>query len=408
MRALWFHLVLVLLVAVGGGAQAAAPVAPPVAAAAEGNTDFALRLYQQLRPRQGNLFFSPYSISLALAMTYAGARGNTEREMAQALSFRLPQDQLHPAFHALSEELASRAKDRREMSRDEGEPFRLHVANSLWGQKGHTFLPAFLDLQQREYGAGMRLVDFAQSEAARGTINRWVSDETQRKITDLIQRGLIDASTRLVLVNAIYFSASWEGRFETDRTAPGPFTLLDGQQVTVPLMHQYLDAYAAEGKDWQAVQLPYEGHKLAMVALVPAAGTLPQFEQSLTPDRLQEILSELKFQKVNVTLPRFGYTSSFRLDQALRALGMRNAFGNADFSGMDGKRDLAISAVVHKAMVKVDEKGTEATAATAVMLYLSASSKPPPDIKADRPFLFLIRDLPTGTILFMGRVVDPR
>ncbi len=410
--------VLAVLLALAPGSSAAAggqpalaspsPL-PPVASVAAGNTDFAFRLYHQLRPQPGNLFFSPYSISLALAMTYAGARGNTEREMAQAMGFQLPQDQLHPAFRALSQELASRAQDQGALPDDKGEPFRLHIANSLWGQQGHPFLPEFLDLPKEEYGAGIQLVSFAQAEAARETINRWVSTETQGKITDLIQPEVLDRSTRLVLANAVYFRASWEGRFERGHTVPGPFTLLDGGKVTVPLMHQSIYGRAAEGEGWQAVELPYRGRKVAMLIVVPSAGTFSQFEMSLTPEAVQAILSALKVQDVNVTLPRFGCTSSFQLDEALIALGMRDAFGGgADFSGMDGMRVLSIGAAVHRGMVNVNEEGTEAAAATAVLTVCSARTKPPLEVKVDRPFLFLIRDIPTGTILFMGRVVDPR
>jgi serpin B len=411
MRYVVLVLSLVLAAGVGGcdrtQAQAAQPEVPAAAAPGEalvaGNNDFAVRLYQQLRGRGGNLFYSPYSISTALAMTYAGARGETERQMARTLGFSLPQQELHPAFRALAEDLAARGK--------EMEGFRLHLANALWGQQGHPFLPGFVDLLARDYGAGLKLVDFTRDpEGARRTINQWAEKETENKIKDLVPPGLINPLTRLVLANAIYFDAKWLSPFAKDGTRPAPFTLASGQKVDVETMHETLPAGYAEEGGWQVVELPYRDRNMAMDVLLPSSGALREADQSLDAARLASLLGRLKRQSVALSLPQFTYESSFNLNDALSAMGMPDAFDRdrADFSGMDGKRDLLIGFVVHKALVRVDEEGTEAAAATAVGMQLKAAPAAPRVVDVDRPFLFLVRDTKTGTMLFVGRVMDPR
>ena len=373
---------------------------------ASGNTAFAFDLYQVLRGQKGNLFYSPYSISLALAMTYAGARGDTETEMAQALHFLLPQDRLHPAFNRLAAELANRGEG---AAGKDGKGFSLNVANSLWAQENYQFLQEFLDLLAANYGAGVSPVDFAgDPEAARQTINDWVSKETEGRIEDLIPPGAIDTLTRLVLANAIYFNAAWLHQFEPGSTADGPFSLLDGSQVQVPMMRQTESFAYAQGEGYQAVELPYDGQQLSMVILLPAQGQLDAFESTLDAARVESILKDLIAQQVMLTLPRFEFESQFSLQGALSTLGMPGAFTEAaDFSGMTGNRELSISEVVHKAFVSVDEAGTEAAAATAVIVGVTSAPAEPVIFTADRPFLFLIRDIPTGTVLFLGRVVDP-
>jgi serpin B len=376
-------------------------------AVAAGNRAFALALYQALKDEgSDNLFYSPYSISVALAMTYAGARGETEAEMAEALRFTLEQDRLHPAFNALDQRLASRGEGA-EGKDDEG--FRLHVVNALWGQKGFSFESAFLDTLAQNYGAGLRLVDFIKAaEAARQTINAWVSQQTEGRIEDLIPAGAIDSATRLVLTNAIYFNAAWLAPFEASRTADGPFTRLDGSEVVVPMMGQQESLGYVAGDGFQAVDLLYSGGELSMTILVPDEGNFEAFEGSLDVDRLDAILAALRRQQVVLTMPRFEFESQFSLPQALRQLGMEQAFtGQADFSGMTGEPELFISDVLHKAFVSVDEKGTEAAAATAVIMKLTAMPAEPVRVSVDRPFILFIRDIETGTILFMGRVLDP-
>jgi len=419
-------IVLVALVGCGGGGapggqrapgesmrsdkpRVAAPevAAPDLAEQVGGNSAFAFDLYQALREKDGNLFYSPYSISLALAMTYAGARGETERQMADALHFVLPQERLHPAFNSLDQALASRGEGAQ--GKDE-QGFRLNVVNAIWGQAGYEFLPAFLDLLAENYGAGLRVLDFASApEKARGTINEWVSEQTEGRIKDLIPQGTLDALTRLVLTNAIYFNAAWANPFEEAATHDGPFHLLDGSEVSVPLMKQTEGFGYAEGEGYQAVELPYDGGELAMVILLPRAGEFERFESALDAGRVEQIIGSLAYRQVALTMPKFEFESEFGLRDTLAALGMAEAVSEqADFSGMTGQRDLFISEVVHKAFVSVDEKGTEAAAATAVIMKLTAAVEEPVEVTMDRPFVFLIRDLETGAILFVGRVVEPR
>jgi serpin B len=374
----------------------------------EGNGAFALDLYRFLAEQQGgdNLFYSPYSISLALAMTYAGARGETEEQMADALHFALPQDDLHPAFNALDQELAQRGEGAE--GKDE-EGFRLNIANAIWGQKDYEFLEAFLDVLATNYGAGLRVLDFAAApEESRVTINDWVSEETEGKIENLIPEGLIGPLTRLVLTNAIYFNAAWANPFEEEATDEGPFTRLDGSEVSVPMMRQTESFGYAEGEGYQAVELPYDGREMSMVILLPERDKFERFENSLDGEQVQAIVDDLAYGQVALTLPKFEFDSRFSVKEALIALGMPAAFtGEADFSGMTGSKDLFISDVLHKAFVSVDEEGTEAAAATAVVMVESAMPGQPVEVTIDHPFIFLIRDLETGAILFVGRVADP-
>jgi serpin B len=273
----------------------------------------------------------------------------------------------------------------------------------------YAFLEAFLDTLAENYGAGLRVLDFANApEASRVTINDWVSEETEGKIENLIPQGTIDPLTRLVLTNAIYFNAAWANPFQEEATQDGAFTLLDGSQSTVPMMHQ-TEAFAyAKAKGYQAVELPYDGHEMSMVILLPDEGEFASFEDTLDADKARTIIDSLKRGQVALTMPRFEFDSEFGLNQALEAMGMPAAFSpGADFSGMTGSRELFISDVIHKAFVSVDEEGTEAAAATAVIMKLAAVAEEPVAVTIDRPFMFLIRDIETGAILFVGRAVDP-
>lgn len=370
-----------------------------------GNTEFALDLYQKLKGEEGNLFYSPYSISLALAMTYAGARGDTEQQMAQTLGFSLPQERLHPAFNGLDLELLSRGQT----TGDDGEGFKLNIANSLWGQVGYAFLPDFLDVLGRNYGAGMRLLDFMSApEDSRLVINDWVSRETEGKIEDLIPQGAISALTRLVLANAIYFNAAWAYPFPEDRTSEGTFHLLDGGERSVPMMSQTEEFGYASGSGYQAIELPYKGFRLSMVIVLPDSGLFEEFEAFLDASRLGAILGDLRQAQVQFSMPRFTFESRFSLKDILPSMGMTDAFSEqADFSGMDGTRNLRISDVLHKAFVAVDEAGTEAAAATAVIIIGTGIPAEPIRLDVNRPFIFFIRDIETGAILFGGRVLNP-
>jgi len=372
----------------------------------EGNSAFAFELYQALKGEEGNLFYSPYSISMALAMTYAGARGETAEQMADTLNFILEQEKLHPAFNWLDGELASRGEGAE--GKDE-EGFRLNIVNAIWGQKDYEFLSDFLDVLAENYGAGMRILDFInETEQSRVAINDWVSNQTEGRIEDLIPQGAIDALTRLVLTNAIYFNAAWENPFDEDITADGPFYLLDGGQVSVPMMKQTEWFGYTEGEGYQAVELPYDGNELSMVILLPEAGNFQAFEEGLQAQQVCDIISDLQPTGVTLTMPQFEFDSEFSLKDTLAGMGMPIAFsGAADFSGMTGSPDLFISEVIHKAFVSVDEAGTEAAAATAVIVKLVVAPGFPVKVTIDSPFIFLIRDIDTGAILFVGRVMNP-
>jgi serpin B len=374
-----------------------------------GNGAFAFDLYQQLKTREGNLFYSPYSISAALAMTYAGTYGTTAEQMAAALHFDLPQEKLHPAFNWLESELAKRGEG---AEGKDAEGFRLNVVNAIWAQKGYEFRVAFLDALAENYGAGLRILDFINDpEPSRITINDWVSEQTEERIKDLIPPGGINSLTRLVLTNAIYFNAAWESKFTEEATKDLPFYPLDGESVTVPMMRQTESFGYAEGDDYQAVELPYDGEELSMVILLPSEGKFTEFEHILDYEQVDRIISKLEDKRVRLTMPKFEFESEFSLKQALSALGMAEAFSeSADFSGMTGNKDIFIGSVIHKAFVLVEEGGTEAAAATAVVMVTSAPGPKPEEpvvVTIDRPFIFLIRDIETGAILFIGRVMNP-
>ena len=373
----------------------------------DGNSAFTFDLYQALRETGGNLFYSPYSISLALAMTYAGARGETEEQMANTLHFDLPQNQLHSAFNSLDLELGRRGQGAKGK---DGEGFRLHIVNAIWGQKDYEFLSEFLDLLAENYGAGLRILDFMKAlEQSRITINNWVSDQTESRIEDLIPQGVLNPATVLVLTNAIYFNAAWQYPFEENMTNNGPFYLLDGNNITVPMMRQTEGFGYAEDDDYQAVELPYDGRELSMVILLPQAGQFEAFEDKLDSQLVADIIETLEYRQVALTMPKFTYEAKFMMKELLSEMGMRDAFlpGIADFSGINGGRSLFIDEVIHQAFVEVDEAGTEAAAATAVIVELTAAPTEPKEVTIDHPFVFLIRDIETGAILFVGRVVDP-
>ncbi len=370
------------------------------------NTAFAVELYRRLSDAEGNLFFSPYSISTALVMTYAGARENTRGEMMQALCFSLRQEELHPAFAELEADLV-RAQARGGAA--------LHGANSLWPHANYPFLEEFLTLLQKHYGVSITPVNYGDAEAARETINGWVEQRTLEKIRELIPQGILNALTRLVLVNAIYFKGEWRSGFEPERTEETPFFLAPGTTVQVPMMTQLQTFGYAEDDDLQILELPYAGENFSMIILLPRQKDgLERLEQKLNLTNLGRWRNRIGARRVEVFLPKFKTTSMFRLDDTLKTMGMNDAFDErrADFSGMDGKELLYLAAVLHKAFVDVSEEGTEAAAATGAVVGLkmsapSGSPPPPPVFRADRPFLFLIQENTTESILFMGRVADP-
>lgn len=376
----------------------------------KGDNQFATDLYGRLRDKtSGNLFFSPYSISAALAMTYAGAAGETQKQMAEALHFAVPESDLHQAMARLRESLVADAK----------KGYQLRVANRLWGQKGFEFLPEFLQLTRQDYGAELGIVDFAQAaEEARKQINEWVEKQTDEKIKDLLAPGVLDVQTRLVLTNAIYFKGNWQEKFDKDATRDTPFHVSADKEVTAPMMHQTERFGYQVTDDLQVLEMPYAKGELSMVVLLPKqVEGLAELEKKLTEAKLQEWTKGLGRQKVIVYVPRFKMTSQFSLKETLEAMGMTLPFTQkADFSRMSRTKganegDLYITAVIHKAFVDVNEEGTEAAAATGVVMGLrSARPQPeqPPTFRADHPFVFLIRDNQTGSILFLGRVTNPK
>jgi serpin B len=375
----------------------------PAEALAQDVSVFGLDLYHQLRRSEGNLFLSPYGISAALAMAYAGARGNTETQMASTLRYTSPQDILHASFAGLASGL--------EMSQQGGR-LKLNTANSIWPQQGYPLLQGYLSLIKRHYGVAVTPLPYENDpEVARKAINGWVEKRTDRKIKDLVQSGVLEKQTRLVIVNAIHFRGEWTRKFPIDVTRDQPFYVSPGKSTPIPLMKQEGEFKYGESESVQVLELPYLGNTLSMLILLPRdKDGLTQLENSLSAENLMRWRNALREELVQVYLPRFGMTSTFRLDRALSAMGMADAFiaGKADFSGMDGRPGwLYIGAVLHKTYVKVNEEGTEAAAATPAMSMPTAAPGQPPVFRADHPFLFAIYETRSGTLLFLGRLAEP-
>jgi len=384
------------------GVRAAPPSDADRAALASGNGEFGLDLYAQLRATRGNLFYSPYSISCALAMTYAGARGVTADQMATALRFPLSPDRVHSAFKGLIREINAPAAKRSS---------ELSTANALWLQKGVPFESGFREIAKSNYGAGLAEVDFARAtETARRTINGWVEHETRDKIKDLIREGLLSPQTVLVLTNAIYFKGAWMKPFHPEATVMTDFQQgAQGPIRNVPLMHQSGTYPYLDGGTFAVLELPYGTNEESMIIVLPReVDGLDELERTLTAGRLRDWLARSSRREVEIALPRFKATAEFKLKGPLVSMGMRRAFspGGADFSGMIKGGGVCVDEVVHKAFVDVNEKGTEAAAATGVLMKLT-SARSTPVFRADHPFLFFIRDTRTGSILFAGRLVNP-
>jgi serpin B len=383
-------------------------LAPPVTAAdaqtlSADNEAFAFAAYHQLKRDSDNLVFSPISISVALAMTYAGAAGNTAAEMATALHFSLPPATLHPAFDALALALASRGQG----PLDAGvEPVQLSMVNATWAQQDYVLREDYLDTLAAYYGAGVNLMDFVREpEPSRQLINDWVAEQTEDKIQDLLPPGSISPATVLVLTNAIYFKAAWMHPFPPEQTFDREFTRLDGTQVTTKMMSNGGMTRALATADLKAIALPYQDERLSLLVVVPEPGAFDTVEAALGGPWLDDIVAGLTLQDAGYSIPRFTINTSAPVKDALMALGMKAAFeGSADFSGIDGTRRLVVQDVLHKAFIAVGEKGTEAAAATGVIV---GGNVPKFSLLANRPFFYFLRDEPTGAILFMGRVMDP-
>ncbi|CAH1244689.1 SERPINB9 [Branchiostoma lanceolatum] len=366
------------------------------------NSEFALELYKALhKDHPENIFFSPFSISTCLAMTYLGARNDTAQQMSRVLRFhKMDASDLHVLFHDLLTQLHH--SDR---------PYTLKTANRLFGQNSFEFAQKFLDETSRHYRAQLAPVDFhGNTESARQSINNWVEEQTQNKIQDLLAPGTVTPATMLVLVNAIYFKGSWERKFDESRTRLGTFHVSRDEKVEVPMMHQQGRFKLAYDEDLncQILEMPYQGKHLSMLFVLPEKmDALSTIETSLTPDLLRRWQKSMDEVSTMVQIPKFKLVHDFVLNEKLADMGMTDLFNmaDADLSGITGSRDLHVSQVIHKAFVEVNEEGSEAAAATAVnMMKRSLDGE---TFFADHPFLFLIRDNDSNSILFLGRLVRP-
>ncbi len=377
--------------------------AEELASVAATNTDFSAALYRELSRTEENLFFSPFSISQGFAMVYAGARSNTEAQMQQALRFTLSQERLHPAMNALDLALHSRAASAPE---DQGDTPELHVVNSTWGQKGYAFEQPFLDVLAQQYGAGLRAVDFAYDpDDVRARINAWVAGQTNDRIQDLLPEGSVEGDSRLVLTNAVYFKGSWASPFSPGLTRSEPFFLRGGGTKQVQMMHSHTVVPYMRGDGFEALAIKYVGQAFRMLLIVPDEGRLAEVESQLSAEFLDGIRAELANKHVTLGLPKFQTETAFSLAEPLQKFGMVDAFSNAaNFSGITQQERLMITSAFHKAFVAVDEKGTEAAAATGIV---AGPVTIPPELTVNRPFLFLIEDVETKTVLFLGRIVKP-
>jgi serpin B len=370
----------------------------------EGNHALALDLFHQLDENAENLLVSPLSIRLAFALLQAGARGETALEIAEVLHFGLEGEQLHAAFNAL--DLALEARN--DPGDKEHDPIELHVANAFWGQSGYAWKAEYLDTIAVNYGAGVETLDFAGApEASRETINLWVEEKTRDRILDLLPEGSIRPDTVAVLTNALYFKAPWAVPFPQGSARPASFTRLDASKVQADMMtNTDVFGYVA-GEGFEAVELNFRRDELGMVFILPDDGAFEAFEEALDTARLGQILDGLESKQGGVAIPKFEFEDEFRLSEALRGLGMVSAFESADLSGMIEGHDLFIDEVYHKTFIAVDEHGAEAAAATAIVVGETSVPVEDFEFRADRPFLFLIRDRVNGAILFFGRVTDP-
>ena len=375
-------------------------IASQVEEVVRANNAFTFDFYGSVRKDEtGNLFCSPYSVATALSMAMAGAAGETDTEIRRVLRATRPEGELHPAMGAL---IASLNRGTALLG------YELATANRIWAQEGFPFLDSCLDVLRTDYLAELGTLDFTKDpEACRATINDWVESRTRDRIRDLFPAGAIDGNTRMVLANAIYFKGLWAVQFDPEDTRDLPFRVDAARSVTAPFMHRSLETRFGGDGTARIAELPYKGKDLSMIVILPiAADGLSAVEESLSVEQLDAWMGTLETHTWDVYLPRFTFTSRFALNQVLSGLGMPGAFDpeRADFSDLDGRRDLFLQAVVHKAFIAVNEEGTEAAAATGISVGITSL---PPEFRADHPFLFLIRDNLTGSVLFLGRVLDP-
>ena len=368
------------------------------------NNQFALDLYSKYKSKEGNIFFSPYSISTALAMTYEGAKRETAQEMQSVFHFSEDNNTRRGGYADLYSEINKKDKK-----------YKLHTANALWAEKDFHFSNDYFNVVEQYYNGKVTNLNFKQeAEKSRKTINNWIEDQTNNKIKDLIPTGVIDGLTRLVLTNAIYFKGEWVEQFNKDDTKSKDFKITPDNIIKVPLMRRTDDKAIfnyIDDSNLQILEMPYSGEDLSMLVLLPKNNNLKALEDSLSVEKLSKWKEDLKEQRVNIYIPKFKFETKYFMTETLKEMGMPIAFSpSADFSGMTGEKNLFISDVIHQAFVDVNEEGTEAAAATAVVMKLTASPNAPiiPTFRADHPFIFIIQQNNTGNILFMGKVVDPR
>ena len=385
------------------------------ASVSEANNLFAFDIYSQYKNDEGNLFFSPYSISSALAMTYEGAKGKTADEIASVFHFPNNTAAMRSGFMQVNDYLNRPGKN-----------YALHTANALWAEQSYKFLPTYLNTAETYYGGKATNLNFiGESEGSRLTINSWVENQTNDKIKGLIPQGAITGDTRLVLTNAIYFKGTWVNQFEERGTNEEDFRASPASTVKAQMMHTQDGFGYLENGELQMLEMPYADSiepapygdsvspsNISMFILLPKNDDIHSLENSLSAQKLSSLERQMQDQEVEVFLPKFKFETKYMMADTLKKMGMPTAFnyGPADFSGMDGTRNLYISDVIHQAFVDVNENGTEAAAATAVIMMAGSAPGLAPQVpvfRADHPFLFLIQDKGTGAILFMGRVTDP-
>lgn len=374
-----------------------------VNAVVNANNQLAFELYSQFNEesKDSNIFFSPYSISIALTMTYEGAKGQTAEEMQSVLHIPEDANVRRPNFARIFNEINKKEKK-----------YKLSTANALWAQKDYSFLKEYTNNVEKYYGGKLTNLDFTrESEKSRQIINKWVEDQTNNKIKDLIPQGVLNAYTRLVLTNAIYFKGTWVKQFDEKDTKEEDFRIDSSNTVKVPMMRLIGDGVKfnyAETDEIQILEMPYHGEDLSMLIILPKGNNFANIEKSITLEKLSEWKNMLNEQRVDIFIPRFKFKTKYFMAKALSDMGMPTAFGStADFSGMDGTRDLFIQNVIHQAFVEVNEEGTEAAAATGVVMGITSVGPRIPIFRADHPFIFIIQESETGNILFLGRVSDP-
>ena len=368
----------------------------------DANNDFAFDMYTKVKSDTENVFFSPYSISTALAITYEGARGQTAEEIQTVFHFPKDDNVRRPSFARIYNQLNAGSND-----------YQLSTANALWAQKDYPFLEDYIKSAENYYGGKVTNLDFiGETEKSRVTINDWIEQQTRNKIKDLIPQGVLSDYTRLVITNAIYFKGFWTNKFDPKDTGEEDFKLSNGNDVKVPMMRltdSELKFKYTETEDLQVLEMPYKGEELSMIILLPKEGKMGDLENSISSEKLTEWKNALRNETVHISLPKFKFETKYFLVDTLKEMGMPVAFSSsdADFSGMNGKRDLFIQNVIHQAFVEVNEEGTEAAAATAVVVN-TMSIPSIKDFRADHPFIFIIQDKSTGNVLFLGKVNDPR